>query len=159
MDENKVLSDGMADMLRQLPASFQKFMAICKDAEKKVMARLNKNPCLPKKQETDAEPILKDSEFDSIKTNIKELELQMMNSIEAGNSSSKELAGVLGVSIETIKRRYKELVTYGMIKTTRRCGVRLTVKGIKFLYRLKETVNKVSMVSRLADTNDTIAAI
>jgi DNA-binding transcriptional regulator YhcF (GntR family) len=59
------------------------------------------------------------------------------------------------VSIETIKRRYKELIIYGMIKTTRRCGVRLTQKGLKFLCKLKEKMDKVSMMSKRADTNDT----
>lgn len=158
MNENKVLCDGIADMLRQLPVSFQKFVTICKDAEEKVMARPNKNLCVPEKQETVTEPILEDSEFDSIKNNIRELELQIMDSIEAGNNSSRELADILGVSAETIKRRYKELVTYGLIKTTRSYGVKLTVKGLKFLYRLKGTVDKVSIVSKLADTNDTYAA-
>jgi DNA-binding transcriptional regulator YhcF (GntR family) len=157
MNENNVLVDGMADILRQLPASFQKFMSICKDAEEKVMIRPKKNPCLPEQQETDVESGLEDLEFDCIKNKIKELELQMMNNIEAGNSSSKELAGILGVSVETIKRRYKELVTYGLIKTTRSCGVSLTIKGLKFLCRLKETVDKVSIVSKLADTYDTNA--
>jgi Mn-dependent DtxR family transcriptional regulator len=70
-----------------------------------------------------------------------------MNHIRGEGSNSKELAGKLGVSIDTIKRRYKDLLAYGMVKTTRRCGVKLTQRGLEFISKLKLKVGESPIVA------------
>ena len=138
MSENNVTAEGVSEILHRLPATFQKFVSICKEAERKTREHQNINVNEPDiNQELICNQPLEESEFEKIRRNLSELGLLIMESIRNESSSSKELAGKLGVSIDTIKRRYKDLLTYGMIRTARRCGVRLTQRGLQFINKLK----------------------
>ena len=138
MSENNVSTEGMKEILHQLPATFQRFVSIYSEAEKKARDHINNNNHnFERNQEFISDKPLEESEFEKIRRNLSEIGLLIMDSIRNGGSSSKELAGKLGVSIDTIKRRYKDLLIFGMIKTARKRGVKLTPRGLQFINKLK----------------------
>ena len=148
MNENNVMTEGGSEIVHRLPATFQKFVSIYKEAEKKTREKQNINVNnSDNNQELACNLPLEDSEFDRIQRNLSDIGLLIMNNIRGEGSSSKELAEKLEVSIDTIKRRYKDLLAYGMVKTTRRCGVRLTQRGLEFLSKLKLKVENGSIVA------------
>jgi predicted transcriptional regulator len=138
MSENNVSAEGMKEILHQLPTTFQRFVSIYNEAEKKARDRINNNNNnFESSQDSICDKPLEESEFEKIRRNLSEIGLLIMESIRNDGSNSKELAGKLGVSIDTIKRRYKDLLIFGMIKTTRKRGVRLTQRGLQFISKLK----------------------
>ena len=145
MNENNVTTEGMKEILHQLPSTFQRFVSIYNEAEKKV--RDHNNNDFENNQETACDKPLEESEFEKIHRDLSEIGLLIMESIRNGGSSSKELAGKLGVSIDTIKRRYKDLLIFGMIKTTRKRGVTLTQRGLQFIGKLKLKIGERVVVA------------
>jgi len=148
MSEDNVTAEGVSEILHRLPATFQKFVSIYKEAERKTREHQSINANEPdNNQELTCNQPLDESEFEKIRRNLSELGLLIMDNIRGDGSSSKELAGKLGVSIDTIKRRYKDLLIFGMIKTTRKRGVRLSQRGLQFISKLKLKLGEGSIVA------------
>lgn len=166
MNENDVPVEYVPEILRQLPSTFQKFVFIYKEAKKKAINhKSNRNDMAENYQGTGENTQLDEPEFENIKRNISEFGIMIMDCIRNGGNSSKDLAERLDVSIDTIKRRYKDLVLQGMIKTSTKSGVRLTQKGLQFISRLKQKIKQGqageldALDAELAASNATNASI
>jgi predicted transcriptional regulator len=143
-----------------MPKTFQIFVSLYRDAEKKtkdVFIRKNNQECANEYPQMDDQ--LEQTEFEKIKQSISEIGLLIMQSIRGNGSNSKELAIKLGVSVKTIKRRYKDLIVYGMIKTAPKCGIKVTLKGLQFLEKLGMKMDMGTIGTEMAVPNDPIDTI
>jgi predicted transcriptional regulator len=160
MSEQVLISGETNEVIHRLPKTFQIFVSLIGTAKNvaKETHRPQHEPNDEFQTPSDGPP-LESSEFELICQSLSHIGVLILQSIRGDGSSSKELAANLGVSAETIKRRYKDLLKYGMIKTAPKCGARLTQKGYQFINRFKSTKDMVSIDTRHPDTNDTIATI
>ena len=80
---------------------------------------------------------ISDDEFEEIKNELDDVEIEILKQLTTGAKKSPELASRLGLSDRAIKEHYKPLRKHNLMITSTGFGVKLTPKGVAFLKKLE----------------------